>query len=94
MSNPPLKLVYGKPFDRDVKRAKKSGKDMEKLFSVVELLSQCKPLPPQRRDHKLMGNYRSWRECHIEPDWLLIYKVEGDELLLARTGSHVDLFGW
>lgn len=73
---------------------KKRGKDLEKLKYVVnELANQC-PLDEKYRDHELTGNYRNFRECHIEPDWLLIYRIEKGELTLAlvRTGTHSDLF--
>ena len=73
---------------------KKRGKDLEKLKYVVNELAAQRPLDEKYRDHELTGNYRNFRECHIEPDWLLIYRIEKGELTLAlvRTGTHSDLF--
>jgi len=65
---------------------------MEKLKAVLSLLIEEKPLPARYRDHALKGEWTGFRDLHIEPDWLLLYAVEGDELRLARTGSHSDLF--
>jgi mRNA interferase YafQ len=84
--------VSGAQFRRDVKLARKRGKDMAKLRQTLLLLVEGKPLPPQYKDHLLGGEWNHHRDCHIEPDWLLIYKVEGDELYLVRTGTHSDLF--
>ena len=84
--------VRARRFERDVKRARKRGKDMEKLKAVLSLLIEEKPLPARYRDHALKGEWTGFRDLHIEPDWLLLYAVEGDELRLARTGSHSDLF--
>lgn len=79
---------------RDVKRAKKRGKDLSKLIAVLELLAQGVTLPESYRDHPLKGDLQGFRECHIEPDWLLIYTIIKNELLLvaAGTGTHSDLF--
>lgn len=79
-------------FKRDVKKALRRGKDPEKLKKVVELLVAGKTLPARYKDHPLKGDYRDCRDCHLEPDWLLIYRIHGDELQLIRTGSHADLF--
>lgn len=87
-----LTPVRSGQFRRDVKRAEKRGKDMGKLRQVLMLLLQGEPLPERLKDHPLRGNWNGYRDLHIEPDWLLIYKVAGDELHLARTGSHSDLF--
>lgn len=84
--------VYTGQFRRDTKRAQKRGKDMAKLRAVIELLLAVQPLPPKLKDHPLSGDWMSYRDCHVEPDWLLIYKVDGEELILARTGTHADLF--
>ena len=65
---------------------------MAKLRHVLQLLIDAEPLPPRLRDHPLKGVWKSYRDLHIEPDWLLIYRIFGDELHLARTGSHSDLF--
>lgn len=87
-----LKPVRRSQFKRDVKRAKKRGKDMRKLRDVLTLLIEQRPLPKRCKDHSLVGTWNGYRDCHIEPDWLLIYRVEGDTLLLARTGTHADVF--
>ena len=79
-------------FKRDVKRLKKRLKDLEKLKKIINLLIAGKKLPSESRDHRLKGTLKDCRECHIEPDWLLIYRIEGNELCLVRTGSHADLF--
>lgn len=81
-------------FKKDIKLAKKQGKDLEKLFSVVNPLANGKTLDMKYRDHGLPGNYEGCRECHIEPDWLLIYELFDDVLVLMlnRVGSHADLF--
>lgn len=81
-------------FEKDVKRLKKRGYDMALLSSVLRLLAAGEPLPPKNRDHALTGNLSGCRECHIAPDWLLIYELDGENLLLylTRTGTHSDLF--
>lgn len=80
-------------FDKDVKKMKKRGKSFEIFKQVIEKLASDRTLEPKFKDHKLVGNYSGTRECHIEPDWLLIYITSEDELILVRTGSHADLFG-
>ena len=87
-----LKPVYTRQFERDVKRLQKRGKDMAKLKAIVRLLLEETPLDPLRRDHKLVGSYQGRRECHIEPDWLLIYKHEANAVIFERSGTHADLF--
>jgi mRNA interferase YafQ len=84
--------IRDRRFERDIKRAKKRGKDMEKLKIVLSLLIDGKPLPLRYRDHPLKGEWVGFRDLHIEPDWLLLYAIDGDELRLARTGTHADLF--
>ncbi len=79
-------------FNRDVKRASKRNKDINKLKKIINLLVTAEKLPPESRDHQLKGTLKDCRECHIEPDWLLIYRIEGSELCLVRTGTHSDLF--
>jgi mRNA interferase YafQ len=79
-------------FKRDVKRLKKRHKDLEKLKIIIQLLVAGEKLRPENRDHKLKGTLKDCRECHIESDWLLIYRIEGSEFCLVRTGSHADLF--
>ena len=90
-----LKIEYHKSFKKDYKRVKKQGYSIAKLEPVIALLADEQQLPESYRDHALKGNYDGFRECHIQPDWLLIYRIEDDVLVLtlARTGSHSDLFG-
>ena len=88
MRNP----VEGARFRRDVKLAQKRGKDMARLREAISLLIEGSPLPPRYQDHPLGGEWKHFRDCHIEPDWLLIYKVDGGDLHLVRTGTHSDLF--
>jgi mRNA interferase YafQ len=87
-----MNLAQTKQFKKDVKRMRKRGKDLEKTKAVIDLLVAGEPLPPKNRDHKLGGNWIGRRDCHVEPDWILIYKLTEDELLLERTGTHSDLF--
>ena len=79
-------------FKKDIKRQQKRSKDLSKLKEVIDLLLEKKPLPPKNRDHQLSGEWFGHRDCHIEPDWILIYKILEDELRLERTGTHSDLF--
>ena len=79
-------------FKRDVKRLQKRGKDLDKLKKIIQSLIKAEKLEVKHRDHQLKGLFKDCRECHIEPDWLLIYRIEGSELCLVRTGSHSDLF--
>ena len=88
-----LKLHDKSRFRKDYKKLKSSGKQLSKLAEVIKLLQEQKPLPERYRDHALTGYYTNHRECHIEADWLLIYKVEEKFLVLVRTGSHSELFG-
>lgn len=89
-----LNLRYSNKFKKDYKLVQKRGYKIDKLKEVITILREQKSLPEKYQDHALMGNYVGFRECHIEPDWLLIYKIENDELLLvlSRTGTHSDLF--
>jgi mRNA interferase YafQ len=87
-----LVAVRSNRFKRDVKRLEKRGKDMAKLKAVLMLLLKEKPLPSHYRDHPLRGDWNGFRDLHIEPDWLLLYRIKDDELQLVRTGSHADLF--
>lgn len=79
-------------FKKDVKLLQKRGKDMEKLRKIILFLVEGEKLPRKNKDHQLKGTLKDCRKCHIEPDWLLIYRIEGSELSLVRTGSHSDLF--
>ena len=90
-----LKVEFTKKMKRDVRRMCKRGKDINKLGTALQLLSTQKPMPPTYRDHQLKGNLSDLRECHIEPDWLLIYQVAEEKLILyaTETGTHADLFG-
>ncbi|MCI9196002.1 MAG: type II toxin-antitoxin system YafQ family toxin [Angelakisella sp.] len=87
-------VKFTNQFKRDLKLAEKQGKDTERLFQVVERLANGETLEPKYRDHDLTGNYKGCRECHIAPDWLLVYEVVEDVLVLMlyRTGSHSELF--
>ena len=88
-------VIYSTKMYRDMKRMDKRGKDMSKLLTTLDLLSTGNPLPARYRDHALTGNWAGCRECHIEPNWLLIYKVFNDALIILATdtGTHSDLFG-
>ena len=87
-------IKYTKQFKKDIKLLNKQNKDLNKIFKVIEILANNENLPIRYKDHSLTGNYKNARECHIEPDWLLIYeKIENILVLsLTRTGSHSDLF--
>ena len=79
-------------FKRDVKRMQRQGREVGKLKITLEALVQGEPLVEKFRDHVLVGQYKGTRECHMEPDWLLIYELAETEIVLIRTGSHSDLF--
>ena len=79
-------------FKMDVKRQQKRGKDLSRLKGLIEILLSGKQLPREFKDHAMVGNWGGHRDCHIEPDWLLIYQLKEDELRLERTGTHADLF--
>ena len=89
-----LEIVLSNRFKRDLKRAVRRGRDTAILEAVVNTLAEQRPLPESNRDHALTGDWSGYRECHIQPDWLLIYQVHEHELvlLLMRTGTHADLF--
>lgn len=89
-----LDIILSTRFKKDLKLAEKRGYDLELLNDVVMRLANLDALPPGYRDHNLTGRYEGFRECHIKPDWLLIYRIDGNALILflARTGSHSDLF--
>jgi len=87
-----MRLSQTVQFKKDIKRQIKQGKDQRKLIAVVEALLAGKALPPRSRDHPLKGAWKGRRDCHIEPDWILIYRRTADELRLERTGTHSDLF--
>lgn len=87
-----LTPVYTRQFERDIKRMKRRRKNPEKLKIIIRSLISEEPLDPIQRDHKLIGNWQGRRECHIESDWLLIYKTEIDRIVFERTGTHSDMF--
>ena len=87
-----LTLRYTTTFKKDYKRLQKRGYDMAKLRRVLEHLAGGETREEQYKDHALRGNYAGARDCHVEPDWVLIYAIVGDELRLLRTGTHADLF--
>ena len=87
-----LNVVLTGQFTRDFKKVLKRGKARAKIEDIVDSIADRKPLPLRCNDHPLTGNYVDHRECHIEPDWLLIYRIEETELILVRTGGHSDLF--
>ena len=87
-----LKPTYNRQFEKDLKKMLKRGKASDKIKLVIQKLVREEPLEVRYRDHKLVGNYKGRRECHVEPDWLLIYKVTAEEIILERTGTHSDLF--
>ncbi len=89
-----LEIYFTARFKRDYKQMLKRGANKQRLADTVELLRTRQPLPPERRDHALSGDYEGFRECHIQPDWLLVYRVEEERLMLTllRTGTHSDLF--
>ena len=81
-------------FKKDIKKSKKRGKDMAKIMDIMQRLTRGEALEDKYRDHALIGNYAERRECHIEPDWLLIYKIDLQEkmIIFENTGTHSDLF--
>ena len=89
-----LTIKYETSFKRDYKRIKRRGYDLSLMEEVIDLLVQRRPLPERYKDHSLIGDYAGCRECHITPDWLLVYQINQDQLILVltRTGSHSDLF--
>jgi len=87
-----LNIYYTTQFKRDYKRIKKQNKALDKLRVVINKLAAGKRLEPKYKDHQLLGNWKGHRDCHVEPDWILIYRTEDDKLFLERTGSHSELF--
>ncbi len=88
-----MRLLTTTRFDRDLRRTSKRGKDLGKLWAVVERLLSRQPLDPRSRPHRLSGDWSDYWECHVESDWLLVWGKEDDRLVLVRTGTHDDLFG-
>ncbi|MGN1191017.1 MAG: type II toxin-antitoxin system YafQ family toxin [Candidatus Ornithospirochaeta sp.] len=89
-----LEVLLSNRFKKDLKLAKKRGYNLELLYDVVDILARQEPLPEKHRDHALSGDYTGFRECHIQPDWLLVYRIQngGLMLFLNRTGTRSDLF--
>ncbi|MBO5124739.1 MAG: type II toxin-antitoxin system YafQ family toxin [Spirochaetaceae bacterium] len=89
-----LEIVYTNQFKRDYRRAVRRNEDVEELFLVIDLLAKGQPLPQEKRDYALSGLYAGYRECHVRPDFLLVYKIVERrlELILYRAGTHSDLF--
>lgn len=89
-----FEIVLSNRFKKDLKLAAKRHLNLDELDAVVEQLATGNPLPEKNRDHALTGDYIGFRECHIRPDWLLVYRVDGEDLILFlfRTGTHTDLF--
>lgn len=89
-----MQAFHSRGFRKDLKLMYQRGKDLCKLRAAIECLARGEPLPARLRDHPLKGEMTGFRECHIEPDWLMVYRVEGDSniLRLERTGTHSDLF--
>ena len=87
-----LEPIRASQFRRDLRKAQRQGKDLELLKTIIQTLAEERPPEGRYRDHELTGTWRGYRECHVNPDWLLIYKVDGNELKLARIGSHSELF--
>ncbi len=89
-----LDIVLSNQFKKDLKTAKKRGYNLDLLDEVVTKLSNMQPLEAKNRDHELSGIYKGFRECHIQPDWLLVYRINNNDLILflSRTGTHSDLF--
>ena len=84
--------VYANQFSKDVRKVQNRRKNLEKLKIILQSLIVGEQLDPIHRDHKLIGNYQGRRECHIEADWLLIYKLKENQIIFERTGTHSDLF--
>ena len=89
-----LEIKFTPQMKRDMKRMQKRGKDMDKMTNVLAILAEGRKLPPKHKDHPLKGSMNHLRECHIEPDWLLLYRIVEDRLILSctATGTHDDLF--
>jgi mRNA interferase YafQ len=87
-----LKPDYTNLFKKELDLMFRRGKDKRKVAAVISKLVNQEPLEPKHRDHALKGGYKGRRDCHIEPDWVLIYKIEGDAITFERTGTHSDLF--
>jgi mRNA interferase YafQ len=89
---PPRPVITSKAFERDLKRLRKRGVDLEPLWVVVEIMRLGHRLDVRHRDHALTGDWKGFRDCHIQPDWVMIYSVDDEAVYLTRTGTHSDLF--
>lgn len=87
-----MKLSQTTQFKKDIKKQIKRGKDPDRLTQIIKILLEGDTLPKEAKDHPLIGNWKGRRDCHIEPDWVLIYKITESEIRLERTGTHSDLF--
>jgi len=87
-----LSLLTTTKFEKDLRRVRKQGKDLDKLEAIVDLLQSQQPLPHACRLHRLRGRWTDHWDCHVEPDWVLVFRTTGTALILVRTGSHADLF--
>ena len=93
MNPSPFLPAYTSQFKKDWKRCQKTQLPMDELQDVMERLIKRVPLEPKHKDHQLSGNNKDFRECHVRPDWLLAYMIQGNEITFTRTGSHAELFG-
>lgn len=87
-----LHVRSSKQFEKELKKQRKRGKDLKKFAHIARMIANQEPLPERYRNHKLNGDFKDHWECHIEPDWLLIYLKTRTEIIFVRTGSHSDLF--
>ena len=86
-----LKARFGSKFKKDYKKSGKQGRDVEKLKVVMARLQRQEELESKYRDHELIGNWKGVRECHLSPDWLLLYRIDGETIIFIRTGSHSEV---
>lgn len=87
-----MRISQTSQFKKDIKKQIKRGKNLDKIKGVIDLLLSGESMPPKFKDHPLSGDWKNRKDCHIEPDWILIYMISNEELRLERTGSHSDLF--
>jgi mRNA interferase YafQ len=87
-----VRIVYSSQFKKDYKKVKKQNKDLSKLSAIIDQLAAKERLDAKHRDHPLTGSWKGFRDCHLEPDWILIYQTTEEAWVLARTGSHSELF--
>lgn len=87
-----LNICYRNQFKKELKKQEKRGKEIKKFLEIAEKIAYEKPLDPKYKNHRLIGNFRGRWECHIEPDWLLVYLKTDEEIIFERTGTHSDLF--